>query len=247
MQGEQEASADEILHWGPTYLPGMARNLIRRLQRSADFCEIVGTLRKHVAGRPAFRWGSGCSGLDAPGFACAGIQTALGCFNIPVQFVHACAAEVDEWKIEFLRRVHRPRRLLDDLFDMSAGIAMDRISGHNFHTEELKDLDCWFAGFVCKTVSSLNCKNDNQSSGHALQNPESSTGRTCAGVILFIQEHKPKTIVLENVLGLKKNSQHLDVLDKLRSAGYVVEVLQMNPLAYGHPQDRPSLSQQRYR
>lgn len=71
----------------------------------------------------------------------------------------------------------------------------------------------------------------------ALANRESKIGETLFGVLLALERRRPAMTILDNVPGLRQGQQHLQVLQRLRTAGYSATLLDMNPMSYGHPQD----------
>ena len=160
--------------------------------------------------------------------------------NAPFRAVQSCAAEISPWKRQFLMVVHSPPRLVEDIFSLSLERAWDEASEQWFPIgEELHDLHCFLAGFVCKACSALN--NDAAGANVAIFNEESSTGSTFRAVRLFLERRKPRTFVLENVRGLKRNQQHEEVLRQLRACHYCAVCLEMNPMRYGLPQCRDRL------
>lgn len=138
------------------------------------------------------------------------------------------------------RSVHTPERLVADIFDLSAASAYDELEETMFSPKsEISDCHCFMAGFVCKTVSSLN--SDSVARARGVRDTSTATGSTFRGVCLFIERRRPRSFVLENVLGSRRNDQDVFVQGGLATLGYVVEVLEMRPTRYGHPQDRPRL------
>ena len=41
------------------------------------------------------------------------------------------------------------------------------------------------------------------------------------GVLLYLRKHRPRVAVLENVTGLMKNDQHLNVVMRIEACGYL--------------------------
>ena len=68
---------DDELEFGAGFAPGLAINMLRRLQRHPDHRDALRDLAAFVARSPQWTWASGCSGLDAPAFAYAGLQQAI--------------------------------------------------------------------------------------------------------------------------------------------------------------------------
>lgn len=49
-----------------------------------------------------------------------------------------------------------------------------------------------------------------------------STGETLDGVLNAVDVWRPALVILENVLGLRRNGQNLLVIAKLKARGYIV-------------------------
>ena len=98
-----------------------------------------------------------------------------------------------------------------------------------------------FAGFECDSVSSLNPNaKDNRGCVAAAVD---KTGTTSAGVLSYVEIHKPHFLGLENVKGLKakgpdgkSNLDHL--IEKLNALGYLVYSSLMHSNQYYVPQRR---------
>jgi site-specific DNA-cytosine methylase len=168
------------------------------------------------------------------------IREALEGTSISMQFFHEFSAEHACWKRDFIQLVAKPRRLLRDVFELSAQHAWDCNCKEWFSPlTEFANLDLFIIGFVCKTVSALNA--DKNVAKAAILSSTTSTGSTFKAALLFMERAPPKCAILENVLGLMVNNQHLLVIDLLEDIGFITVALSVNALDFGHPQSRPRL------
>ena len=86
----------------------------------------------------------------------------------------------------------------------------------------------YVAGFSCKPFSLLH---------HETKLLEEDQAKIFYAVVARIEQVRPACFVLENVTGIKRVSA--EVLRVLRSVGYQVEMLLMNPAELGEPIQRP--------
>lgn len=185
-------------------------------------------------------WATGCSGTDSPHWCFEAIQDAFRNDSVEVSFRHLASAEHNIWKQRFLQAVSSPRRLVSDVFDLSALSPHGIMSGERFKPSlELTNCGQCLAGFVYKTVSCLNP--DREVARRAVTDTSTSTGGTLWAMILFAERCRPKTMILENVMGLRRGGQDVVVRDRLSAAGYASLIIATTPLASGFPQDRPRL------
>lgn len=223
----------------PTYLQEIAARCF------ANLSTLDPTLLDDIRGWAADRadplpWGSACSGTDSLRWTYQAMADALNRIGIQVSFEHRFSAEMNDNKRQFIQVFASPPFVAGDLFDLTR----ERVWNYQSCTPDYPKTYCsspfcFVAGFVCKAVSSLN--SDRKTARSAVWDSTSSTGSTLLGVILYIQQWRPLTIILENVLGLKTRGQHKEVKRRLESLGYAVVIFEMSPLDVGFPQDRRRL------
>ena len=192
-----------------------------------------------AAAAPPTLWGSGCSGTDSPTWAFRALHAALRSIGATSSFEHVFSAEHDWAKRLFLQEVASPQYLFSDVFDLSASRSEDLVSGGLVDPLGALAVDIFVAGFVCKSVSRLN--NDAARAATAIWNEMTQTGSTLKAVILYCERLRPKVVILENVLGLTRNRQHIHICTRFRQLGYVAMVQVTSPALFGWPQDRPRL------
>ena len=216
----------------------IARLLLLHVQLAVP--DLFEHLPAFVAANTELTWGSGCSGTDSPSWGLQAISIALlALFGMSPRFTHRFSAERDGRKRRFIRRFARPAYLFCDVFDLSREKPHDDLSDADVPQSVFASLWLFIAGFVCKTVSSLNA--DKHTRACALMDLSTVTGSTFYAVILFLRKHKPPAALLENVLGLLLCSQHLDVVVALRQAGYFTAWFNIDCFILGVPQRRARL------
>ncbi len=229
--------------WGPSYLSSVAARCLERLSAGsqqvaaacADLCSFAPTGH--------WCWASGCSGTDSPRWVFDSLSSALKERGFDgLQCRHMCSAEKTAAKRQFIDMVASPPLLLGDIFDMSVPEALNHKDGQRCRPiDSMQDLDCLIAGFSCKTVAFINTSS-NSVSCSAVWRPDTETGSTLWGVRLAVDRLRPKTLILENVPGLKRNGQAEAIAVMLRQKGYVVILVSLDPEEhFGHPQSRERL------
>jgi site-specific DNA-cytosine methylase len=231
--------ADSIVErWDSAYLDRFAfRCFEKLLQVHPTALQLMSSLSNT---RPALHWGSGCSGTDSPAWTFRALANAFQRHNVRFDFIHEFSAENDSRKQKFILRAAKPRFLLADMFDLSASRCTT--VGDNLVVSPAKDfkpISFFIAGFVCKTVSRLNANKTEAST--AVWNQLTSTGQTLWAALLFCERSKPVVVILENVFGLKRNNQHMEVARRLENIGYSVIIFESNPCMYNFPHDRHRL------
>jgi site-specific DNA-cytosine methylase len=238
----------EPRQWGSDYLDVFCTELLKKLLVKNP--EIVTALKCDGPGNE-FRWGSGCSGTDSPRWVYSAIAQALQreVPNNTMSFKHECSAECVPIKRDFVNAFATPGILTADIFELCLEDVRNFAGGRVCQCDpirELQDMDCFIAGFVCKSVSALNSMHW-EAARSAIWDEHTKTGSTLWAVILFLERCRPKSFILENVFGLKRKMQHEVVLERLRNSGYAAYVRESNPLEYQHPQDRDRLYFQGFR
>ena len=189
-------------------------------------------------GGRGIRIGTVCSGTDLI-IPCARQMLARlyqHCGLDQPKMIHAFAVESNPAKQTFILKNHNPIRLFADLFEMSGSTAWDVKSGAVQHIPEV---DIVFAGFSCKTFSTLSAKRN----ADCLRSRAGSSGSTYGGVVDYITKHIPKMVLLENVLSMLRGKwakKNLDELGRMgKDRGYIVAWSKMNASEGGLPQNRP--------
>ncbi len=69
----------EALSLGPTYYKDFTHRCLENVENSGDgkIRSLIDEVRAYADSTPSWRWGSGCSGTDAPAFAFTGIFEGL--------------------------------------------------------------------------------------------------------------------------------------------------------------------------
>ena len=127
------------------------------------------------------------------------------------------------------------RHLFQDVVDIATGTAFcDLLQG----TMVVPSVDILIAGFPCVDLSSLSNRDV------SFDDLDSSSGRCYRAVVKYITVHKPSFIILENVAAVchrKRNASKpcvAQIIEDMRSDGYVGGVHKMNTFDYGLPQRR---------
>jgi len=125
------------------------------------------------------------------------------------------------------------------MWDVSADEARDYISGSVRHVNG-KSLFCTLIGFSCKTASTL--MNVDRGDDTSIADEYGSTGETFAATRAIADKWQPLWLILENVPGLFRGDQHLEVVRKLGLVGYVVVWREQSPVdSCGWPHRRVRL------
>ena len=213
-----------------TFLDRFAANIWKNLS-TADHDNI----RRCVSLLSTVRWGSGCSGTDAPAWAFAALKDAFAAAGIALKTCHVYSAELVDFKRKFISKVPfgRPQFLFKDLFDLSRSSARCTLSGESTNPLRLL-IDVFICGFSCKSASFLN----HHETGAVASAGDGSTAITFRGVLCVLQRTKPVLGVFENVQGLLLSQQLQWCVGRIESLGYAVCWKLMSPSDYGLPQIR---------
>lgn len=142
----------------------------------------------------------------------SGIEAPLiALHNLHVPTVHVWSCEKDGYAKQSLLANHTPILFFDD-------VCQER---------ELPDIDVYVAGFPCQSFSHIGNR-----TGESLLYLES---------LKVISQKKPKWFILENVPAFKKSNQFKNLISKLHSLSYTVDIDVLNSKDYGVPQNRPRL------
>lgn len=212
------------LSWGEDFLTTFASRVVRDLPTIYQ-----AAFRKSTR----VHWASACSGTESPLW----VFEALAA-NGYLCHRHVFSAEINPHKRRWIRHVAPSTGffLFADIFDISRRSAKCDIHGDVAPGDLCDALDIFLAGFSCKDVSTLNIHRGSAST--CTDTHTGSTGQTLLGVLLVVEMRRPKTFVLENVLGLLARGQIARVVQRLESKGYIVIWRVQNAQETGVPQDR---------
>ena len=228
-----------VRRWGDSYLLVFVLHLLTNLQADPALCPLYADSLA-VANGLQWEWFSGCSGTDSPKPALDAIMGAFQSLGATdCRHCHKASAEKAQCKRTFIKAFAAPEILLDDIFSLSD---FSKVTDHMSASPVdafalLQGLHHFVAGFSCKAFSSLNTKHSSISST-ASNNMKTCSGYTLQAVYLALQRLAPMTAVLENVMNLRKSGQDKAITDKLASLGYVGAWHELNPIWFGHPQQR---------
>ena len=220
-----------------SYVKRLSLRCLDNIATAPDLAFLIDDSRRFTHTLSLHRWGSGCSGTDAPGFAYNGIADALHEYNIRVTFRHIFSAEISRHKRRWIQQLMNPHYIFDNVFKLYRRQCTDVNGKFVCPYDEFQDLGCYIAGFVCKSVSNLNTVHSS-TAGTSLTSIHTQTGSTFLSVRLFLQRVRPKTCILENVRGLDRDGQLGCVIALLAAVGYHCYVLRALPPVFGLPQDR---------
>lgn len=185
--------------------------------RRSYFARLKEALNFHMSDDGALTCGSACSGTDI-GVVClefllADISKWLG---LPAKVEHAFACEKDTAKQGFLIAEVQPKMLFDNVSCLSQRMAQDLISGNKVY---LPSVGLFFAGFSCKSRSSLNPRSAQNKGCVQGQDMDTETGFTYYHIHAYITKYRPAMFMLENV------RQIMDKADKdaMSDADWIVE------------------------
>ena len=74
-----------------------------------------------------------------------------------------------------------------------------------------------------------------------MDNHETTTGYTFYGVLLILQQHVPRSFILENVVQLYSSGEISSIIEQLDAAGYIVHYRVLAGDEFGLPQVRRRL------
>jgi site-specific DNA-cytosine methylase len=182
--------------------------------------------------------GSICSGSDMGHNAIVALLQAYPGHMPSVR--HTMCVEWIAWKRDWILEHHCPDTLFSDVKDFANTSAFDYVSSTE---QQHPAVDIVTIGFSCKCFSTLN--NRAKEFDRAVLEGKGSSGETATCSLLYVQQHKPKIVLLENVIGLLKgytrknpitNQLVIDfcsnlavLLDALRDMGYVCPFARVNP------------------
>ena len=202
------------------------------------------------------RVGSICSGTGGGDYGLAAILNVIGMLS-PTSGISAASAacvfccEYCEQKAQFLRDNLNPPIIFQNAIFMGERAAMNVNSKT---LQEIPGVELLTAGFSCRDLSALNNNRaakfeqiemalrscfeltESELNKMAVAKSASTTALTLTGVLRYVGRHKPKRVILENVLGFSKIIK--DVRALLASKGYVSEFVETCPSTLGFPVTR---------
>ena len=229
------------LKWGPEFLADLADEIFSKLPEET-LQETVTYLQDQV-----WPWGSTCSGTDSPAFGFKGLAKSLSKRGVRFKQVHIFSAERERSKEDFIIRQAPPAEFFRDIHDVAhdhpAWCSIATTSGQREWAWRVADagheVKEYISGFSCKSVSGL--AGSKQGTESCIDSASMQTGETFAGVEKYVKTRKPMCVILENVPGLRRNGQDLDVVRKIEALGYHGFSREINPVTWGIPQSRPRL------
>jgi site-specific DNA-cytosine methylase len=231
------AQSDEPQTWTePSVIQSLAKAIIADLPTDA----LVSGLQflEQMKEVPEIRVGSICSGSDMGHSA---IVALLECYQGPMPVVrHTMCVEWVAWKRDWIMCHYSPDTLFGDVKDFAKDSAMDYVSNT---LKPHPAVDIVTIGFSCKCFSPLN--NKTKDFTRAVLEGKGSSGVTATSSLIYVERHKPKVVLIENVTGLLNGYQRADsltlevaidtcsnlavLLDALRRMGYVCPFAKVNP------------------
>ena len=206
---------------------------VQQLQDEGLMDRVFSTLRK--LSQPT-RCGSLCSGIDTGIYCLLSLQHAFGAAGFQVDFEHTFSCDLDETiRQKLVQAYPGMRNLFQDVMDVATGTAFcEKLQ----HAVVVPSVDILIVGFPCVDLSSLS------NTGVSFDDLDSSSGGCYRAVLKYITKHKPSFIILENVLAVfhrKRNALKpcvAQIIDDMRSNGYVGGVQKVNAFDFGLPQRR---------
>lgn len=172
-------------------------------------CPAIIEFAKKLRGRP-LRVATMCSGTEAPLLALGLISRALGEEHDTVLKVeHVFSCEIEPFKQAYIERNFRPPILFRDVCELGSDeayvfmffsiqpviliyIQSSRTTAYGALVPVPGNVDMLVAGTSCVDYSTLNNeKKDIDANGES--------GRTFRGMLSWVQKHRPKVVILENV------------------------------------------------
>ncbi|KAF3914918.1 hypothetical protein ABW20_dc0107988 [Dactylellina cionopaga] len=140
-------------------------------------------------GRP-LRVATMCSGTESPLLALGLIITHLkSLFNADMAIEHVFSCEIEPWKQAYIERNFQPPILFRDVCELGGEFAT---TAYGAKVRVPGNCDLLVAGTSCVDYSSLN----NHGKGI---NDGGESGRTFWGMFRWVEKHRPKIVILENV------------------------------------------------
>jgi site-specific DNA-cytosine methylase len=243
----------EALPVGPQRLRALFQVLI-----SSSSPADKGVLKTYILDKWAVdgcSFGSFCAGTDSPALVWQSFWlTIASYFDLSVVFKHAFAAEIEEEKQTFIKKVHvNCKALFKDVLDLKEPAAFDVLSGGMSPVPAVKTC-C--GGFPCDDASGLNPHSSSDANRNCVEANSLRTGAVFNGIVEYVKEHGDELefLNLENVTALKnvprdKVTRAITGPSNLDSIGHIMKTKldfffhcwDVDPRLWGSPQSRSRL------
>lgn len=184
--------------------------------------------------------GTFCSGIDGVvPLADAVSELIASEVGKPFKLQHIFSCESDEQLQKSIMKRRRPNLLFDDISCMGEDTCYDVTSESR---QWVPMCDVAVAGVSCKSASRLNV--NYKSLTNAVLERSDSTGRTVEGLRAYVARHRPRLVIVENVLSLGREddtdgTNNLSCLVKrFTDLGYTVVPQQLRAYDLGEPVSR---------
>ncbi|EWC46566.1 hypothetical protein DRE_04289 [Drechslerella stenobrocha 248] len=175
-------------------------------------------------GRP-LRIATMCSGTESPLLALGLITTHMkSLFNAEMAIEHVFSCEIEPWKQAYIERNFQPPILFRDVCELGEDFAT---TAYGAKVRVPGNCDLLVAGTSCVDYSSLN------NFGKGL-NDGGESGRTFWGMFRWVQKHRPKIVILENVC----KAPWGQVVSEFESIGYAAGHTRFDTKNYYIPHTR---------
>lgn len=170
--------------------------------------EVRSRIREHLLSlRRPIRIATACSGTDL----CIPVLQTLEAVLLDIfsmnnfmrceMFEHCWSCEKEGFKQRFICEVHKVDHLYEDLTQLGCTTGYNLITGA---VEHIPSFDLLICGWSCKDISMLNTKRIKDSD--QLIGSHGTSGTTFHGTVSIVETHRPKAIIMENVLGVLRSA-----------------------------------------
>ena len=233
MNSTGDRPAWPVVKWGPRWLHDKTEHLIDSLPLHVIMC-----LSGFLGCFSELRWGSSCSGTESPAWSLLAFGHAMGRFGAVPTFDTIFSAELEQEKREFIERCSPipTKQMFSDMEALTRAEAALELRSNTYQMPNLHRIFVFAAGFSCKSVSGL--ATGTPGGSDCLESGEGTTAETFTATKKIISVGKFPLIILENVLGLKRQNQHLRVMRDLVELGYVCEWFECLSSMFSLPHER---------
>lgn len=208
---------------------------LQEAQKHGLLDQIIACVRLHN-GRVTIA--SLCSGMGMENLAAAGLEAAWCQLQLepPLRFLHAFGCEIHKGKRQLYMDSYPVAHMFEDAAEMQKASAFCHKEGK--HVPIPCDIDILCAGFPCTSISALNCK------PKSIDDQSSKTGAGFASVWAYCQMHRPKLVMLENVMRLtqrraKEERAGIEVImERMGMIGYIGSYKKLDASQFLCPQRR---------
>lgn len=170
---------------------------------------LIAAVRAFTGARQAtLRVGTACSGSDGIMLVIQEFSRLVGRQgSLPMKVVQVFACENVAWKQEWIRCMfpapHGPAAIFDDIASLGCDRGYDVLSSSMVPVEAV---DLLVAGISCRDASLLSSRRSERLT--CVADGSGTTGSTAAGLLAYVRRHLPPFIIVENVVGLGRDSDH---------------------------------------